>query len=196
LLLQQLPDRSFADASFRAALYLFRQPFVLVPGLLASFGWGWILLAPIIQNGRVSLDAVAMVVGLALLCGFGVGALVGLSAFLAYQFFTNPIPKMAPRDGETTIEVLRANHFLGDEGRGGKLYVTSTRLAFLPHRLNVQLARVELPYDEVVLVGWRQIVRAGNVLGTTLEIETHERADVFVVKNDRAVAERIASLVE
>ena len=48
------------------------------------------------------------------------------------------------------LEERAASHFLGGEGRGGKLLVTSRRLAFRPHRFNVQLATWSLPLSEIV----------------------------------------------
>jgi len=63
---------------------------------------------------------------------------------------------------------------------------------FLPHRLNVQLAGVEIAHEDIARVRWRPIVRAGNVMATTVEIEVDGGTEVFVVKDARTVAERIA----
>src|SRR5438477_357458 len=41
--------------------------------------------------------------------------------------------------GEEILYSIRANHFLGGEGRGGKLHLTAGRILFTPHRFNVQL---------------------------------------------------------
>ncbi len=43
-----------------------------------------------------------------------------------------------------------ANHFLNYEGRGGRLFLTDRRLAFQPHRLNVQRAVLSVPRSEIV----------------------------------------------
>src|SRR6185503_13793911 len=68
-----------------------------------------------------------------------------------------PAPKLELEPGEQLLREQAANHFLGGEARGGKLLITNRRLAFRPHRFNVQLATFSVPLDKI-----RSLTSAGS----------------------------------
>jgi hypothetical protein len=72
---------------------------------------------------------------------------VGPIFFVARAFTAAPVLPLA--SDEVLLAERPANHFLRGEGRGGKLLVTSKRLAFRPHRFNVQLDTWSLPLKDV-----------------------------------------------
>ncbi len=65
-------------------------------------------------------------------------------------FTTPPALELAP--GESIFATAVANHFLHGEGRGGKLVLTEHRVAFVPHRYNMQLDTFSVPWDEIKTV--------------------------------------------
>src|SRR5688572_23488408 len=52
--------------------------------------------------------------------------------------------------GEEPLCAGPANHWRGIEAVGGKLFLTSRRLVFRPHRVNVQAEERAWPIDDVV----------------------------------------------
>ncbi|MEM6791162.1 MAG: hypothetical protein AAGA56_11380 [Myxococcota bacterium] len=192
---QQLPDRHFAGPGAWSALYLFRQPFVVLPFILASLAWGGYLVSLVTAQTGGDAGTVATMLGIALMCGFGFAVLTALPGFAAYRLLTAPKPSWQACSDEEALDEFGANHFLGDEGRGGRLYVTNQRLVFLPHRVNVQLDPCEVFFGDILAVGWRNITRKGQVLSTTLELATKEGDQVFVVKNAFQLAARVDELI-
>ncbi len=56
---------------------------------------------------------------------------------------------MNVQDNQTVLVEKSANLFRGIEAVGGKLTVTSEKLIFQPHAINIQSAPLELPLREI-----------------------------------------------
>lgn len=54
-----------------------------------------------------------------------------------------------PQPGERALAQVAANHWQGLEARGGRLYLTTHALRFVPHRFNFSLDRVDLPLSAI-----------------------------------------------
>lgn len=133
---------------------------VVVVTLLAPAAWLSVLAA---RHGE-PLAHIATMAGIGVLGGVGILVLVGLPALFVARALGKPLPRTVLRPDERPIVELRANHFLGVEGRGGALLVTSKRLLFHPHRFNVQLAPVALELSGIDaikpwLTGFRVVAR-------------------------------------
>ena len=109
--------------------------------------------------------------------------MVGLPGFFVARALAPKPPPFAPREGETLVEeAFKANHFLHHEGRGGRLFVTDRRVAFIPHRFNVQRAPVEQRLADVREVRWGCIVSlGGNPLSCFVDVVEEERSERYVV---------------
>jgi hypothetical protein len=189
----RLPDRSHVGPGLRGALFLFRQPFMLWPGLLATAACiaGVGLLGVRAPSGPVG--ATVMLGLMTPLIGFGFAALTGLPGFMLYRALATRAPELCLDAGEQALLTARANHFLGDEGRGGRVSVTNSRVVFVPHRFNVQLAGCAVALDDVTSAKWRTILGpGGSPLSSVVELETTGGTEVFVV--DRA--EHVATFVD
>lgn len=189
----RLPDRSHLGPGLRGSLFLFRQPFVLWPAIAGCAACLAGLLALSVNNERASFQTMAPLVLMTPLIGFGFAVLTGLPGFMVQRAVTEAAPRLELEPGEDTLLERRANHFLGDEARGGRLFVTTRRLVFVPHRFNVQLAMAEIALDRVEAARWARIVGAyGAQLSSIVEVATAGGPQTFVV--DRA--EGIARLVD
>jgi len=181
---------------WRSALFLFRQPFMLIPGTLATVAIAASLLLTMSANGKTSPDHVATLLLIAPLCGFGVAVMTGLPGFMVLRAL-RPKPALELRDDESVLLHVAANHMLRHEGRGGELYVTSRRLLFVPHRFNVQLAQVEQPLGEIERLEWARIVgAAGLPLSCFLDVSGRGRLEQFVVKDAAATGRVIEEATE
>lgn len=189
----RLPDRSHLGPGLRGALFLFRQPFMLWPGLLmtAACLMGVVLLGVHAPSGPVGPT---LVLGLMTpVFGLGFAALTGLPGFMLYRALATRAPELCLDAEEQALFTARANHFLGDEGRGGRISVTDARVVFVPHRFNVQLAGCEMALDDVTSVKWRTILGpTGLPLSSLVELTTAGGTDVFVVSR----ADRVATLID
>lgn len=137
------PRVAFAPVVFLAT----RWP-VLVAWTLGTLGWLAMLVPQMEAKGRGTPANYAFVVFAALMSGGGVAVLlVGPGFFVARAFTPAPVIRLEP--GEELLAEYRANHFLKGEGRGGKLLLTSKRLAFRPHRFNVQLEPWSVPLADL-----------------------------------------------
>ena len=69
------------------------------------------------------------------------------------SLFLSAVPPKVPDHpvfvGETMLRNGPANHFVGVEGVGGWLYLTSGRLYFRSHSLNIQNHECSLMLDDV-----------------------------------------------
>lgn len=188
--MRQLTDTPVAQG-WRSSVFLFRQPFVLVPGVLATIGVAVWLVSLTIANGRASVQHVVTLVAVAPLCGFGFAMLTALPAFMIFRAFGER-HEFTANPGESVILVERANHFLRDEGRGGTLTLTDRRIVFVPHRFNVQLSSIEQPLDRVRDLEWTRVVTgAGVVLSNILHVKEDGRTERYVVKNAMVVGAAI-----
>jgi hypothetical protein len=59
------------------------------------------------------------------------------------------------QEGESIIKEGAANHFKGAESVGGKLFLTTQRVFFESHALNIQTHEHSIPYSEIKFVGKR-----------------------------------------
>ena len=121
--------------------------------------------------------------------GLASGLLFGgiMSAFGMYQAakFKGQCP-LTP--GETLVKEGPANHFVGAEGVGGWLYLTSTRLYFRSHKLNLQNHELSIPLTDVT--GTKKSLTAG-IIPNGLAVETAKGSERFVVNGARSWVEAI-----
>lgn len=97
-----------------------------------------LLMPGAVAKGHDALGDFAMIAGLVIFCGGGFAAMAVGPVFLIVRAFTAPPTVELAPDEEIRAE-MQANHFLHGESRGGHVLVTDRRLAFRPHRFNVQL---------------------------------------------------------
>lgn len=114
-----------------------RWPFLIawIAGAAVVIG---LLLPGAVAKGKDSLGDFATLAGIAVLCGGGFAALAVGPVFMLARAFTAP-PTLELEPGEEIRAEMSANHFLHGESRGGHVLLTDRRLAFRPHRFNVQL---------------------------------------------------------
>jgi len=118
-------------------LFLVTRVPVLIAWAAGALGMLWLLVDSAQSNGKDPFANVPLLVGLSLFCGLGVAPLtVGPIFMVVRALGPKPVVELAP--GERLLEEIPANHFLGGEARGGKLLLTDRRIAFRPHRFNVQ----------------------------------------------------------
>jgi hypothetical protein len=177
---------------FRSSIFLFRQPFLLIPGVVASIAVAVWLLLLMTAHGHTSASDLATLALIAPLVGFGFAVLTGLPGFFVVRAFGPKPAPFAPGEGETLVEEVRANHFLRHEGRGGKLFVTDRRVVFVPHRFNVQLAGAEQRLADVREVRWGRILSlSGLPLSSFIELVEDARTERYVVREAAAVGAMI-----
>ncbi len=162
-----------------------KKPVVLalsIAGILAPAAW---LVAIGIERDK-PLGTLLWMGAAGVLSGFGLVAIVSLVTLFAVRSLGKPPATIAIVAGEEVLGELRANHFMGIEGRGGTLVVTSRRLLFHPHRYNVQLAPIAIELSRIDgVVPWM----------TTLRIDAAGRKQRFVVHEPNRVAELVRELV-
>ena len=110
-----------------------------------------------------------------------------MSAFAIYQArqFRGRCPLI---EGETLLKEGSANHFVGAEGVGGWLYLTSARLHFRPHKFNIQKHELSIALKN--MTGLKTSGKFSFILND-LVIETHEGTEKFVVQAARDWVEAI-----
>lgn len=114
-------------------------------GALAMFG---MIVVSARGNGHDPFADPLFLVGISLFCGLGVAVLTLGPGFMLYRLRATP-PEVALEPGEHVEEEIVANHFLRGEARGGKLLLTDRRVAFRPHRFNVQLDTWSARYADI-----------------------------------------------
>lgn len=190
----RLPDRDPVVPGLRALWFLVRQWFVAVPAFLATVAWCVFALSLAEANGTGSLQGLITLVALAPVIGFGAAVLTGLPGFLLVRLLQRPPAPPSLEAGEEELFAAPANHFLGDEGRGGRLRITTRRILFAPHRLNVQRAPVAISLSEVRSVGWAVVLGPGRTpLSRVVEVvAARSTTELFLVD----AAERVAGIIE
>ena len=129
------------------AFLITRWP-VLIAWAVGATGMGLLMIPEAIAHGHGDLSTLLMLGGIGAFSGLGAAVpLVGIPFFVARSF--TPAPKLELEPGEQLLREQVANHFLGGEARGGKVLITNRRLAFRPHRFNVQLATFSVPLDKI-----------------------------------------------
>src|SRR5262245_57959090 len=123
----------------RAAFFLFTRPFLLWPGTLATIVvWFWFV-TTMMRTGHGTPGHFVTLVLIGPLVGFGFAVMTALPGFMLWRAIAVQAPELVRQDGERVLTARKANHWLGDEARGGTLHVTTRALVFVPHRFNVQL---------------------------------------------------------
>jgi hypothetical protein len=56
------------------------------------------------------------------------------------------------QDNEEILLTRPANHFLGIEGVGGKIFITNKRFVFKSHELNIQKHQLDIDYADIIKV--------------------------------------------
>lgn len=148
VLLRRSAGRLTPRVVFAPLLFLVTRPAVLVAWAAGATGMFALIVSSALANGKDPFANFPLLLGLSLFCGLGVAALVVGPVFMVVRAF-GPAPVVALEPGERLLEEVSANHFLGGEARGGKLLVTDRRIAFRPHRFNVQLDTWTVPRAEV-----------------------------------------------
>jgi hypothetical protein len=129
-------------------LFLVTRVPVLVAWAAGALGMFWLIVSSAQANGKDPFANLPALVGLCLFCGLGVAPLtVGPVFFVVRALGPAPVLELEP--GERVLEEIAANHFLGGEARGGRLLLTDRRIAFRPHKFNVQLDTWAVPRSEM-----------------------------------------------
>lgn len=187
---EQLPDRPVVQISLRAAWTLFTQPWILVPSipavvLIAAY---FMTLTP--PDGKA--QDIPVLLGISVLCGFGFGVMTGLPSFFIYRALV-PTPGWVAQDDEPICASFAANHPFDGDSRGGKLHLTTRHVAFVPHRFNLKMKSIAIPYGEVMNVVWgRMTTPAGLRVASSVVITTPTGEEQFLLRP----AEQVADLIE
>ncbi|MEM9860999.1 MAG: hypothetical protein AAF938_05240 [Myxococcota bacterium] len=163
---------------------------VLSVGFLGTVGMAFMLWSGMSEQGGDPLDALWLMGGLSLVCGFGLAALVVGPVWFALCL-RRPKDVLELRRGEQVLREFPMNHFLGLESRGGVGYVTNLGLRFVPHRFVVQPGRWSIMFDEIErasVEGGRLLVLYGSDGEEHMLIaqSPHELANELVVFGDSA----------
>jgi hypothetical protein len=169
---EELAHTPFSRArNLRFFLYLLKQPFMLVPGLLVCVAW-WSLL----WRGQT--------LGAAMLMGpvFGIGGalLLGLCPFVLMRKFSAEGTEAAFAS-ESKVFESKAVHWLGDEARQGMLIIAANEICFAPDRYAVQRSLVRIPVRAITnLRFYRSPVPEGFQSTSTLTVETPGESSEFL----------------
>lgn len=121
--------------------------FLVLAPILTIGAWFW-MAATLEPPEPLSLG---LKIGLSLLFGVGPAALIALFWTMARGLFI-PKPELLLQADEVLVGHTAANHRIGAEMRGGRIFVTNHALHFVPHRFNVQVDTASMPWDQVRLV--------------------------------------------
>ncbi|MBI2388416.1 MAG: hypothetical protein HYV09_02260 [Deltaproteobacteria bacterium] len=158
----------------------------LVAALIAGAVFGVVL-------GGVVLIASGDV-GRAIVVAIGTGAVFGgLLAFVRRLNSSGALDDAEAAsvldEGEQLLHVGVANHFKGIESVGGRLYLTTQRLRFRSHRVNIRVHDEWYPLESVVRV---EAARTLGIIPNGLRVHLAGGAvERFVVEGNAAWAERI-----
>ena len=157
-------------------------PFGLIMSIFYVFGFS---LLPLWFLFGFSLMPPVFSVAFGMVSGVFFGVFCG--AFASYQGrkFASENPC---RPGEELVKHGSANHFLRLEGVGGYLYLTTERLLFKSHKLNIQNHELSIPLEDVTSA--RSSLTAGFV-PNGLKVVSANRREHFAVEDRRGWAEEI-----
>jgi hypothetical protein len=128
-----------------------------------------------------------------LFLGLFSGVLFG-TGVVAFSWWSNKKMKADSQelDGEEILLAGPANHFLGAEGRGGRLYLTPTRLCFRGHGFNIQNKALDLPLEDVADVGFKNTL---GIIPNGLQVHRQDgKKETFVVFQRGAWKQRILAV--
>jgi len=146
--MRQAAGRLAPKVGIAGILFLISRPAVLVVWALGAAGLLALLLPGAVAKGHDSVGDFVLLSGISLMCGFGLSALVVGPVFMAMRAFV-PKPVFELEPGEKVWREMMGSHYLRGEGRGGHVLLTNRRLAFRPHRFNVQLDVWSMPLAEI-----------------------------------------------
>jgi hypothetical protein len=96
--------------------------------------------------------------------------------------------------GETVLYSGLANHFMGWEAVGGKLYLLKDRLEFQSHSLNIQNHHMIIPLKGIQEI---QVYHSLGIIPNGLSILTKEgKKEKFVLSNHKIWKEKIEQLLK
>jgi len=146
--MRQAAGRLAPKVGIGGILFLVTRRAVLIGWVLGAGAMLSLMLPGAIATGHDSAGDFAMLAGLSLFCGLGLAALVvGPGWLLMRAFAARPVFELEP--GEELVREMAGSHFLHGEGRGGRVLLTTRRLAFRPHRFNVQLDLWSTPLADI-----------------------------------------------
>ena len=93
---------------------------------------------------------------------------------------------------EGTIYEGAANHFIGIESVGGKLYLTKEALIFVSHKLNIQTHEMVIPIEEIA--SYALCNNLGFVPNGLTIYTKSGRSEKFVVNKRKVWVEKIRAL--
>jgi hypothetical protein len=146
--LHRFAGRMAFRASFGALWFLVTRRAVLITWIVGSVALTALVLYLTITAGKATTPAVIGLIGVGILGGAGLAALLVLPFWLISRA-SKPAPAVELEPDEAVASKLRGNHFLNGESRGGKILITDRRLAFEPSRFNVQLDPWSIPLDAI-----------------------------------------------
>jgi hypothetical protein len=146
--MRRMGGRLAPRAVFGTLLFLLTRRAVLAGWVVGAAGMFWLMYTGARAHHHDIEAHLPLAIGVSLLSGLGFAALVVGPAFMLVRALARaPVVVLEP--GERLLGTVLANHFRGAEGRGGKLLLTSRRLAFRPHRFNVQLETWTTPLEAI-----------------------------------------------
>lgn len=164
----------------------------MVPALLLTTACVWTLVAMAAAHGHGSSERYFSMALIGILCGVGATMLIVGPAFFVVRLMTRP-PELELEPGEVVLRRDRANHWLAGEARGGQLVVTDRRVAFCPHRFNVQLATWSADGASIEGVGSEAAggaARAVRALAELQGVPTSAMVQSYLVVDVRGQRER------
>ncbi len=152
--------------------------------ILSVFQSFWITDGPINITRTLLLS-----VGSGIICGLLYGWFSGL--FVASKLI-NTATKFEKQPGEEILFETLANHFMGMEAVGGKLYLTNNRLVFKSHQLNIQNHELSIVRSDIV--GAERTKTAKLINNGLIVKSVNNKTDRFVVENADEWVEKLNHL--
>ena len=150
-----------------------------------SFGIGmavFFILEELFTNDSNTSKQIIKTIIAGLVSGAVSGVLFGwLIGMFSKSNFVKNTTRIETKPGESILFETGANHFKGIEAVGGKLYLTSERLVFKSHKLNIQNHELSIDIDDIDLVGrYKPLGIADDGLSITTKRHVQEQ---FVVED-------------
>lgn len=140
---------------------------------------GFSVISAIVLEQAGTGDApLGLTVGVSFLFGVVLTVAAALG-WMCWRGLTAPSPQAQVPEPERLLASAPANHFVGWEARGGRLFVTDAALRFVPHGFNFDLSARAIPLSSIRAVEATS-ERSLRVLS--------DRSDTFVVPEAPMVA--------
>lgn len=126
----------------------------------------------------------------AIVSGLLGGAFCGIlfGYMLKRENYTKKIPELVLLENETLLLEEPANHYLGIEAVGGKIYLTDKRLVFKSHKYNIQNHEFSMPLNDIIDVRRFRNIGINNGLAVVLKDDNVEK---FVVDEAQEWVDRL-----